>query len=75
MQVTLHQRKSYHEDKKVGAEHIYDVKYMNNEQYTWKIKTAAHSVLVHYMPQPPAINNMANNCEEVQSLDDLYDIF
>jgi len=42
---------------------------------SWFFFTRVHTVLVHYMPQPPAINNMVNNCEEAHSLDDWYDIF
>jgi hypothetical protein len=42
---------------------------------SWFFFTQAHTVLVHYMPQPTAINNMVNNCEEVQSLDGWYDVF
>jgi len=42
---------------------------------SWFFFTRAHTVLVHYMPQPPAVNNMVNNCEEVQSLNGLNDIF
>ena len=42
---------------------------------SWFFFTQAYTVLVHYMPQPPTINNMVNICEEVQNLDGLYDIF
>lgn len=41
-----------------------------HEQFNWKTKTTAHTVLGHYMPQPPTIKNIL---EEVHSLDALYD--